>query len=91
MGIGEFPDLKILVDWCRRAGLSMIQLLPLNDTGFNFRPYDAQSNFALDPMYLSLEHLKSIKFTEFIKEIEKIRERFLPMGSRVDYGIKAAK
>ena len=53
-GIGEFPDLRKLIDWCCQTGMSIIQLLPMNDVGFNFRPYDAQSSFALEPMYLSL-------------------------------------
>ena len=44
VGIGEAPDLKLLVDWCKKTGLSIIQLLPLNDVGFDFRPYDAQSS-----------------------------------------------
>src|SRR5436190_8685924 len=31
-GTGEFTDLKLLVDWAKRTGLKMIQLLPVNDT-----------------------------------------------------------
>jgi len=49
-GIGEIPDIKLLADWCEKTGLSIIQLLPMNDSGFNFTPYDCQSTFALDPM-----------------------------------------
>jgi len=26
LGIGEFPDLKLLVDWCRKTDISIIQL-----------------------------------------------------------------
>ena len=50
VGIGEIPDLKLLIDWCSSAGVSLLQLLPMNDVGFNFRPYDAESSFAIDPM-----------------------------------------
>ena len=32
LGVGEFLDLKLLADWAEHAGMSMIQLLPVNDT-----------------------------------------------------------
>src|SRR3989338_8518905 len=90
-GIGEIPDLPLLVDWCRKTGLSIIQLLPMNDVGFDFRPYDAQSTFALEPMYLDLNHLVGVKAAAFRNEIEDLRRSF-PCGSqKVNYGIKAAK
>lgn len=91
VGIGEFPDLKLLIDWCKSTSISIVQLLPLNDVGFNFRPYDAESSFALDPMYLSLEQLKEIDLRSFKEKIKKIRERFPVNGKRVNYQIKAAK
>src|SRR5688500_111090 len=56
-GVGEYPDLELLAGWCRRAGLGLIQLLPLNDIGFTFRPYDAESSFALEPMHAALAPL----------------------------------
>ena len=56
-GVGEFADLDLLVDWCKKTGLRIIQLLPVNDTGFNFRPYDSESSFALDPLNLRLEEI----------------------------------
>nr|MBP9128532.1 4-alpha-glucanotransferase [Elusimicrobiota bacterium] len=34
VGIGEIPDLVPFVDWCQSVGLSIIQLLPLNDLGY---------------------------------------------------------
>ena len=91
LGIGEIPDLKLLVDWCKKAGLSIIQLLPLNDVGFDFRPYDAQSSMALDPMYLSLENLAECSPKAFAKDLHALRDQFPAGGSRVNYGIKKAK
>ena len=91
VGIGEAPDLKLLVDWCKKTGLSIIQLLPLNDVGFDFRPYDAQSSIALDPMYLSLEELMDCDLQAFAKEIKALRKEFPAGKGRVDYGIKKAK
>ncbi len=31
-GIGEFTDLKLLVDWSAEVGIRLIQILPVNDT-----------------------------------------------------------
>lgn len=91
IGIGELPDIKLLVDWCRETHMSIIQLLPMNDVGFNFRPYDAQSAFALEPMYLSLDELSGADLAPFKKELESLRKRFPTGGNRVNYQIKQAK
>ena len=91
IGIGEIPDLKRLVDWCVKTGISLIQLLPLNDVAFDFRPYDAQSSTALDPMYLSLDHLVSCDLKLFSKEVAALRRKFPAGKGRVNYEVKAAK
>lgn len=90
-GIGELTDLIFLIDWCKACGMSIIQLLPMNDVGFDFRPYDAQSTFALEPMYLSLRGLKSVKLPAFKDKLDGLMEKFPAGGERVDYGIKQAK
>ena len=54
IGVGEIPDLELLAEWCEKTGISIIQILPLNDAGWDFRPYDSQSAFAIDPMYLRI-------------------------------------
>ena len=56
-GVGEFADLAVLGKWCATAGLEVIQLLPVNDTGANSSPYSALSAFALHPLYLRLQAL----------------------------------
>ncbi len=91
IGIGEFPDLRLLADWCRDTGLSIIQLLPLNDVGFTFRPYDADSTFAIDPMYLSLDRLVGVDPRPLRMRSAVLRARYPRNHSRVDYGIKRAK
>jgi 4-alpha-glucanotransferase len=90
VGIGEIPDLRLLVDWCKATGLSIIQLLPLNDVGYDFAPYSAQSSFAMDPMYLSLRKLLGVDVDLFEKDIHEMAQRF-PIGERVNYGIKGEK
>jgi 4-alpha-glucanotransferase len=91
IGLGEAPDLQRLIDWCRDSGMSLLQLLPLNDTGFDFQPYSAQSSFALDPMYLSLEHVKDVNHRGHRRELAALRKKFPTSGDRVDYGVKRAK
>ncbi|MDD5217315.1 MAG: 4-alpha-glucanotransferase [Candidatus Omnitrophica bacterium] len=90
-GIGELPDLRLLVDWCVLTGMSIIQLLPLNDTGFRFTPYDAQTTFALDPMYLALDNLQGVPPALYRKEKAFLQKQFPTGGERLDYGIKKAK
>ncbi len=91
IGIGDFYDLMPLVDWCKEAGMSIIQLLPANDVGFSFRPYDAQSTFALDPMYLALNSLKGVKIERFKSDIQKIKDSYPTGKKRVNYGVKGDK
>lgn len=53
-GIGDSEDLKLMVDWCAKTGNSILQLLPMNEVGDNFCPYESISSFALEPMYLAM-------------------------------------
>lgn len=56
-GIGEFSDLKKFGEWCHIVGLDLIQLLPVNDTGYQSSPYSALSAFALHPIYIRISEL----------------------------------
>ena len=91
IGLGEIPDIKLLIDWCKKTNLSIIQLLPLNDTGFNFTPYDTLSAIALDPMYISLENLKGCEITPFENKITLLRKEFPAGKGRVNYAVKGKK
>lgn len=58
-GVGDFHDIKLLVDWAQKVGLKLIQVLPLNDTigthtDADVLPYAAISAFALNPLFLNL-------------------------------------
>mgnify|MGYP001613254358 CR=1 FL=1 len=61
VGIGDFEDLKLLIDWCASSGNSILQLLPMNDAGPTACPYDGVSSFALDPRRLTLYWLDGAK------------------------------
>ncbi|CAA0827511.1 4-alpha-glucanotransferase DPE2 [Striga hermonthica] len=62
MGVGEFLDLKLLVDWAVESGFHLVQLLPINDTSvhgmwWDSYPYSSLSVFALHPLYLRVQAL----------------------------------
>jgi len=95
VGVGEFRDVKALVDLCEAAGLHMAQLLPINDTSvymtyWDSYPYCALSVFALHPLYLCLEELSSDIPESLQAEIDKARKELDKVD--VDYtGTMAAK
>lgn len=41
LGVGEFLDLKLLVDWAVQSGFHLIQLLPINDTSVHGMWWDS--------------------------------------------------
>ena len=58
-GVGEFLDLKLMVDWAAATGQNVIQLLPINDTTMTHTwqdsyPYNANTTFALHPQFINL-------------------------------------
>jgi len=68
-GIGEFNDLKKMVDWAKKTGQRMIQILPINDTilyhtNYDSYPYNAVSVYALHPIYLHLESVGQLEDNE---------------------------
>jgi 4-alpha-glucanotransferase len=55
-GLGEIPDLGRFAGWAGKAGFSVIEILPVNETsGLDASPYAAASAFAIDPAYLALD------------------------------------
>ncbi|MGM0440553.1 MAG: 4-alpha-glucanotransferase [Chlamydiota bacterium] len=70
-GIGEFRDLFPLLKWCSNIGCDVLQLLPLNDSGWDCSPYNAVSAFALNPIYLHLLDLPNINKYPYLKKASK--------------------
>ena len=65
-GVGDFGDLRRLVDWAVQTGMKVIQTLPVNDTTtdggwHDSYPYNIVSAFALHPHYMDLETLGPLK------------------------------
>lgn len=91
IGIGEIPDIKLLVKWCQKTGISIIQLLPMNDVGYDFAPYNSVSSFALEPMYLSINGLKNVNLNLFKKELRELKKAIPTGKEKVNYKIKFEK
>ncbi len=88
-GVGEFSDLKQLADWTKEANLSVIQILPINDTTANYTwtdsyPYAAISVYALHPQYLSIENLE-FKLPKNLVEEFKTKKAELNALNLIDY------
>ncbi|MDD5423581.1 MAG: 4-alpha-glucanotransferase, partial [Candidatus Omnitrophica bacterium] len=91
IGIGDFDDLKLLIEFCHKSGCSILQLLPMNETGSTFCPYDAVSSFALEPMYISLVALPGASDKTIQAKIEAARKANPSGQKHVDYKIKDEK
>jgi len=88
-GVGEFNDLKKLVDWAKLTGIKIIQILPVNETvathsWLDSYPYKAISVFALHPMYLNLEKLGKLNDEKLMDEFDVAKD-ILNANTFVDY------
>lgn len=64
-GVGDLGDLHLLVDWAKKTGQRIIQVLPMNDTTTTHTwtdsyPYSAISIYALHPIYVDLSALGAV-------------------------------
>ncbi len=78
-GVGDFADLEAFGEFCKSIGCTIIQLLPINDMGKGETPYSSLSAFALDPVYIAVDHLTELvgDSGELIKFFEENKERVL--------------
>ena len=88
-GVGEFTDIKLLVDWAASTGMKLIQLLPVNDTTATFTwvdsyPYAAISAFALHPVYINLSKVAGKKWGKTVQALSK-KQKALNSLPEVDY------
>jgi len=88
-GVGDFMDLKKVVDWLALTGQNFMQLLPINDTTMtgtwtDSYPYNANSTFALHPMYLRLSELGTLKDAERMAYYETLRQELNAL-TQIDY------
>ena len=88
-GVGEFNDIKLLVDWSKQTGLKLVQLLPVNDTTatntwLDSYPYAAISAFALHPVFINLPKVAGKEYATQLNSLKK-KQQQLNENSVVDY------
>ena len=88
-GVGDFYDLKEMVDWAAAAGQTFLQILPINDTTMtgtwvDSYPYKANSIYALHPMFLRLEAIGELKDKKRREYYENLRKELNALPE-VDY------
>ena len=84
-GVGDFGDLRRLVDWAVETGMKVIQILPVNDTTVSHHwsdsyPYNIVSAFALHPHYLDLEELGTLKSKSRMTAYRRQRQELNALG-----------
>jgi 4-alpha-glucanotransferase len=88
-GVGEFTDIKLLVDWAVKLKMKLIQILPINDTTathtwMDSYPYAPISVFAMHPQYLNLEAVAGDAKHKVIKSMAK-KQKELNAFPEIDY------
>ena len=88
-GIGDFGDLKVMIDFVASTGQKVLQLLPINDTTITHTwtdsyPYSCISVFAIHPQYANLHALPELKDAKARAEAEKTRAELNALD-KIDY------
>ena len=77
-GVGDFGDLKMMVDWCAKTKQRVLQVLPINDTNMTYTwqdsyPYNSISIYALHPQYTDFRQLPALKDEALKAKFEALR------------------
>ena len=88
-GVGDFGDLKMMIDWVAETKQKVLQVLPINDststhTWTDSYPYSCISIFALHPQYADLRQLPQIADKKKAAEFEALRKELNEL-KQIDY------
>ena len=88
-GVGDFGDLKLMIDWVAQTHQRVLQVLPINDststhTWTDSYPYSCISIFALHPQFCDLRQLPALKDKVEADRFEMLREELNGLP-QVDY------
>jgi 4-alpha-glucanotransferase len=88
-GVGDFGDLKLMIDWVAKTQQRILQVLPINDTNMTHTwqdsyPYNSISIYALHPQYTDLRQLPEIKDEKRKAHFEQLRQELNALP-QIDY------
>lgn len=88
-GVGDFGDLKAMVDWVASTGQRALQVLPINDstitgTWRDSYPYNSISIYALHPQYVDLRQLPTLADKKRAAHYEALRQELNAL-EQIDY------
>ena len=88
-GVGDFGDLKMMIEWCDKTKQRVLQVLPINDTNMtktwqDSYPYNSISIYALHPQYTDFRQLPAIKDKAKREAFENLRKE-LNAFPQIDY------
>ena len=88
-GVGDFGDLKMMIEWCDKTGQRILQVLPITDTNMtgswqDSYPYNSISIYALHPQYCDLRQLPQLKDEAERERFEQLRHELNALP-QIDY------
>ncbi|MDD3039668.1 4-alpha-glucanotransferase [Bacteroides sp.] len=88
-GVGDFGDLKGMIDWAVSTNQKIIQILPINDTTMTHKwtdsyPYNSISIYAFHPMYADIAQMGTLKDKITMSQFNK-RQKELNSLPAIDY------
>ena len=88
-GVGDFGDLRKMVDWVAHTQQRVLQILPINDTTITHTwtdsyPYSCISIFALHPQYADLTALPTLADAVDRERFERLRQELNAL-TQIDY------
>lgn len=88
-GVGDFGDLRRMIDWAVITHQKVIQILPVNDTTMTHAwtdsyPYNSISIYAFHPMYADLKQMGNLKDKETAATFNQ-KQKELNALSAIDY------
>ena len=88
-GVGDFGDLKNMVDLVCETGQRVLQILPVNDTTTTYSwtdsyPYSCISIFAIHPQYADLRQLPALTNAKQRNDFEALRQQLNALP-QIDY------
>ena len=88
-GVGDFGDLKLMIDWCDKTRQRILQVLPINDTTNTHTwqdsyPYNAISIYALHPQFCDFRQMPALKDEALRTQFEQLRQELNALP-QIDY------